>query len=498
MQRAVVLVGLLLTVHSVADADADALPTAPVILCHYQENGTKPCELFDVVGCENVISKNKTIAFQEHEALEVNKEDYVNMSFLLPFSEGYLGAKDGDLCWKFKVDINDDVDVILNLDMIPLRYAQSLRAFGDAKPDPCTFFNNSRYTSQVYKSGDFKFTFHPGPEIKEVKLDLIGGECNVTCNGSESACNVVVNSTYMSNSYRDNCALHTKTERVNPASSAHRTHEASFDTMVIFITTTGVITLIVVVTLFATRKIRSYSASKEQLVPADDPDPPRWECIRREWATATDFYQRVILLLYTRDCPEFCEVVGALRQLLQNFAYITVVDPFEEAHAERVSRNTSGWVTEQLGRPHVKLLLVVSEGARLRQQALLSGHAVRVAQPHCLDPLFTLALRRLHDDPELGNDYRRIYPVRFSDFTPNDATLSLITPLKCYVLEQHLSKLILELRNFSAVSEPSLEDIRQICPEEMNQLSISIEKMKIFCTANPDYIRKQFSLVKSM
>jgi hypothetical protein len=34
---------------------------------------------------------------------------------------------------------------------------------------------------------------------------------------------------------------------------------------------------------------------------------------------------------------------------------------------------------------------------------------------------------------------------RFDDFTPSDVSLSLIVPLKCYVLQKHLGKLIAEL-----------------------------------------------------
>jgi hypothetical protein len=35
---------------------------------------------------------------------------------------------------------------------------------------------------------------------------------------------------------------------------------------------------------------------------------------------------------------------------------------------------------------------------------------------------------------------------RFEDFTPSEVSLSLIVPLKCYVLPKHLGKLMMELK----------------------------------------------------
>jgi hypothetical protein len=36
--------------------------------------------------------------------------------------------------------------------------------------------------------------------------------------------------------------------------------------------------------------------------------------------------------------------------------------------------------------------------------------------------------------------------LRFEDFTPSEVSLSLVVPLKCYVLQRHLGTLIAELR----------------------------------------------------
>jgi hypothetical protein len=84
----------------------------------------------------------------------------------------------------------------------------------------------------------------------------------------------------------------------------------------------------------------------------------------------------------------------------------------EQNEMERVSADISGWVTQHLHSPDVKVVIVVSEGAMVRQNALIYRQTVQTGRPHYLDPIFTHALRQMHDCTQLGNDYRRIFPVR--------------------------------------------------------------------------------------
>jgi hypothetical protein len=84
----------------------------------------------------------------------------------------------------------------------------------------------------------------------------------------------------------------------------------------------------------------------------------------------------------------------------------------EQNQMEQVSENISGWVTQQLHSPDVKLVIVTSEGAMVRQNSLISRQIVKMREPHFLDPVFTHALHQMHDNTQLGNDYRRIFPVR--------------------------------------------------------------------------------------
>jgi hypothetical protein len=84
----------------------------------------------------------------------------------------------------------------------------------------------------------------------------------------------------------------------------------------------------------------------------------------------------------------------------------------QQNEMEQVSENISGWLTQHLQSPDVKVVIVVSEGAMVRQNALLSNQLVHNDEPHFLDPVFTLALQQMHERPQLGNDYKKIFPVR--------------------------------------------------------------------------------------
>jgi hypothetical protein len=79
---------------------------------------------------------------------------------------------------------------------------------------------------------------------------------------------------------------------------------------------------------------------------------------------------------------------------------------------EQVSQGISSWVTQHLDSPDVKVVLIISEGAMIRQNALLKNRIVQIKEPHFLDPVFTQALRQMHENTQLGSDYRRIFPVR--------------------------------------------------------------------------------------
>jgi hypothetical protein len=292
------------------------------------------------------------------------------------------------------------------------------------------------------------------------------------------------------------CTVHTNTNSALLTNSA--TPEAPPDSSqvdgVILISCLSVAGLALIVILVICLKRRSYGILR-QLLDTEEGDPPiEWQSIHQQWASSPDA-QTELLLLYSRDCKEFCDVMQAFSQLLKSFGYVKVLDPMAQNQMEEVSENISGWLAQHLQNPDVRVVTVVSEGAKQRQRALLNNQIVHITYPHFLDHVYTQALQQMHENPNLGSDYTRIFPVRFEDFTPSEESLSLIVPLKCYVLQKHLGKLILELKGFNAPIGPDLEDIRSICPKEVDQLESTIRIMKSYCVVNPHYISKHFTLV---
>jgi len=67
-----------------------------------------------------------------------------------------------------------------------------------------------------------------------------------------------------------------------------------------------------------------------QLLDTEEGDPPiEWQSIHQQWASSLDA-QTELLLLYSRDCKEFCDVMQAFSQLLKSFGYVKVsVDALE-------------------------------------------------------------------------------------------------------------------------------------------------------------------------
>ncbi|KAJ9584018.1 hypothetical protein L9F63_021647, partial [Diploptera punctata] len=223
--------------------------------------------------------------------------------------------------------------------------------------------------------------------------------------------------------------------------------------------------------------------SQHQPVPPED-NPIDWVMIRESWKNVP--HSKKLLLLYSRDSPAFMKF-QSLSPLSRFIGPpIEVLDIFEWEETEDASRNITGWLTRYIVNSDVKIVIIVSEGAMIRQKALLDNIKLELKKPHFLDPVFTQALQLLHD-PNLGNDYSRIFPVRFDDFTCNTAKLSLIVPLRCYVLLRDLGKLIFELRNSSAPGEPDLEDIRSHCSDEVDMLETAITNTKVFYRENAHY-----------
>jgi len=61
-----------------------------------------------------------------------------------------------------------------------------------------------------------------------------------------------------------------------------------------------------------------------QLLDTDEEDPPtKWQSIHQQWASSPDA-RTELLLLYSRDCKEFCDVMQAFSQVLKSFGNMKV------------------------------------------------------------------------------------------------------------------------------------------------------------------------------
>jgi len=71
-----------------------------------------------------------------------------------------------------------------------------------------------------------------------------------------------------------------------------------------------------------------------QLLNSEEEDPPtQWQSIHQQWASSPDA-RTELLLLYSRDCREFCDVMQAFSQLLKSFGNMKVnPDALEMCHA---------------------------------------------------------------------------------------------------------------------------------------------------------------------
>jgi len=477
-----------------------------------------PCAIFNKVECNTIGSHSLPDCNWGLDDGEIDNLTYFNATFCLWASKGYFAMKEVDECWHFQTGGRQypEEAILVKLDYVPNRNGTDITVWGDSPH--CKYLHRSQYNLQHYRETNetykVHFRLHTLHKLQQLDLVLVSGECEVNCDGRQNDCDVSLVERSMTNvsalevftglrqGYycmrikHGDCLVHTSTLRAVIDNSPYSTPAppGSTDDWMFLVVGLSMAGLALIIILLIFLKKRSYSAL-QQLLDTDEEDPPtKWQSIHQQWASSPDA-RTELLLLYSRDCKEFCDVMQAFSQVLKNFGNMKVLDPMAQNQMEEVSENISGWLAQHLRNPDVKVVIVVSEGAKQRQRALLNNQIVHIAYPHFLDNVYTHALQQMHEDPNLGSDYTRMFPVRFEDFTPSEESLSLIVPLKCYVLQKHLGKLILELKGFNGPISPDLEDIRSICPEEMDRLESTIRIMKSYFALNPHYISKHFSLV---
>ncbi|PSN48983.1 hypothetical protein C0J52_03873 [Blattella germanica] len=363
--------------------------------------------------------------------------------------------------------------------------------------------NSINTTFRIWYTQEFRFLLIPDSRVQAVEAVLMGGDCKITCASHRNTCEVTRNRTIIEDFQEPVYFTHLTIgyyycvrqlqERTTSLTEILPPSTVTLSGVHYFIISVAVI-VIVILTAFVVKKF--YHRDDELLsgrspVPTEDPEVPLdWISIQQGWQET-----ETVLLLYSRDSSMFCEVIQSFRHLLEKFAKIKVLDPLEQMEMECVSENISGWLTQKIINPDIKLVLVVSEGAVIRQQILLQSKKLVINEPHFLDAIFTQALRHLHDSPDLGNDYSRVFQVRFEDFHPSNMELSHIVRFRLFTLLKHLGNLIVELKGLSP-PYPNIEDIRKMCPEETNQLEDTIRNMLEFCAENPNHTSNRFYVVE--
>ncbi|XP_045625971.2 uncharacterized protein [Procambarus clarkii] len=187
-----------------------------------------------------------------------------------------------------------------------------------------------------------------------------------------------------------------------------------------------------------------------------------------------------VLLVWTPYGPlgaEFVPVIAAFKKILKSYCRCQVYDYLDlpslpDDHLQHLLTSPTSWIDTLLADPTVKIIVVGSEGAKLRQaegMLLPAEDPSSAALPEDADPhdsfLFPFLLRRLQDRPQLAGDYSRIFHVRFSVVSDKTAELDGIVSLTRYRLPEHLRSLTLSLHGRPEgchIDEPSPEMLRDL------------------------------------
>ncbi|GFG39238.1 hypothetical protein Cfor_00714, partial [Coptotermes formosanus] len=151
-----------------------------------------------------------------------------------------------------------------------------------------------------------------------------------------------------------------------------------------------------------------------------------------------------ILLLYSRDCEPFMELMVTFRNMLRDVMKSEVYDCFDHAIEEEIAAGAVEWLSRLLERDDIKIVVVESECAMLHQKALFEGVSVSYWDPTWLDGIFLHGLKGVANDKR-SSQYDRVFVVSVRGFTDVNDRLEFITPNTRYVIPQHIEELMTNL-----------------------------------------------------
>ena len=137
-----------------------------------------------------------------------------------------------------------------------------------------------------------------------------------------------------------------------------------------------------------------------------------WLELHAEWDVEPPKNPGKILLLYSPDSGSFKELQTAFKSFLELACHCVVLDLFDEELLQTIAFDPELWLTNLLKDPDFKVIVICSEGAFKRHQALLKGEVLNIPDANnTLDGLFSAGLKFITDHH--AYDYGRLALARY-------------------------------------------------------------------------------------
>jgi len=184
-----------------------------------------------------------------------------------------------------------------------------------------------------------------------------------------------------------------------------------------------------------------------------------------------------ILLLYSRDCEPFMDLMVTFRNMLRDVIKSEVYDCFDHALAEEIATGAVEWLNRLLECDNVKIVVVETECAMLHQKALFESVNLSYWEPTWLDDVFIQGLKVV-ESSKRSSQYDRVFVVSIRGFTGGNDRLEFITPNTRYVIPQHIEELMTNLYRQTDLDYS----------EHLQKLDRGIRMLEEYKTSNMDYV----------
>jgi hypothetical protein len=118
-----------------------------------------------------------------------------------------------------------------------------------------------------------------------------------------------------------------------------------------------------------------------------------WLELHEEWDREPPKNPGKILFLYSPDSPSFKLLQTAFKSFIELACHCVVLDLFDDELLREIAFDPELWLSNLLGDPDFKIVVMCSEGAYKRQQALLDGEVLNIPHNSAMDGLFSAGLK---------------------------------------------------------------------------------------------------------